>query len=56
MVELSPIEVLVYVVLIPGVHFALAAFLLALVVSAATKLLFKAIGLPEGASGENGKE
>lgn len=49
-------EVLTYVVLMPGVHFALVAFLLALVVSAATRLLFKAIGLPEGARRENGKE
>ena len=53
---LGPVGVLAYVVLIPAAHFALAAFLLALVVSIATKLLFKAIGLPEDASGENGKE
>lgn len=55
-VPLSSGEVLTYVVVIPGVHFALVVFLLALVVSAATRLLFKAIGLPEDASGENGKE
>lgn len=55
-IGLSTGEVLVYVVFVPGVHFALVAFLLALVVSAATRLLFRAIGLPEDASGENGKE
>jgi len=55
-VSLSAGQVLTYVVLIPGVHFALAAFVLALVVNGATRLLFKAIGLPEDASGENGKE
>ena len=55
-IGLSTGEVLVYVVLMPGVHFALVAFLLALIVSAATRLLFKAIGLPEGARRENGKE
>ncbi len=53
---LGPVDVLAYVVLIPGAHFGGVAFVLALVVSAATKLLFKAIGLPEDASGENGKE
>ena len=55
-VGLSRSDVLVYVSVIPGVHFALAAFLLALVVNVATKLLFKAIGLPEGAPRESAKE
>lgn len=56
MVELSPGEVLVYVVLLPGAHFALAAFFLALVVSGVTRVVSRVIRLPEGARRENGKE
>ena len=55
-VPLSSGEVLIYVAAIPGVHFALVASLLALVVSAVARLLLKPIGLPGGASRENGKE
>ena len=54
--ELSPGEVLGYVVLVPGVHFALAAFFLALVVNGVTRVLSRAIRLPEGTRLETRKE